>query len=293
VARGARFADLPAPECEGVAYDPRTDRLFTGSADGRILAVSAGGQTSIFAQGLLQVLGMKVDAQRRLLWIVTGRFPNLFAAAQDPDIGYSGMRSFDLESGRQVGAWDLDERPIIHGFNDLALARDGRVFITDSAGGSVYLLSPSAGRLELLYRSDDLTFPNGVALARNQRRLYIAHVEGLSVLDIERREARRLSTPANAAVNSIDGLAWRGPHLIGVQNSPYFERLALIELDARGDAVTRVVALNARHPPEYSYTTCAVGRDAIYVVGGSPAPNPYGGPPLVQTPAPHLLRVPV
>jgi hypothetical protein len=223
---------------------------------------------------------------------VSGRYPNLFAASPDPDTRYGGVRSFDIDSGRQAGAWDLDERPIRHGFNDLALARDGRVFITDSAASSVYLLSPGSARLELFYQSDQITFPNGIALAADQRRLFIAHVEGLSVLDIERRDAQRLPVPADAAVNSIDGLAWRGSDLIGVQNSPYFERLAQIELDARGEAVTRVVALNARHPAEYSYTTCAVARDAIYMVGGSPAPNPYGGAPLAQTPAPHLLRVP-
>jgi hypothetical protein len=125
VARGARFADLPAPECEGVAFDPRTSRLFTGSADGRILAIARDGAISTFAQGLLQVLGIKVDERRRLLWAVSGRYPNLFAASPDPDTRYGGVRSFDIDSGRQAGAWDLDERPIRHGFNDLALARDG------------------------------------------------------------------------------------------------------------------------------------------------------------------------
>ena len=50
---------------------------------------------------------------------------------------------------------------------------------------------------------------------------------------------------------------------------------------------------SSRTPPEYSYTTCAVGDGAVYLVGGAPAPNVYGGAPLASAPSPHLQRVPI
>jgi hypothetical protein len=291
IARGTRHVDLPGPQCEGVAYDPRTRRLFSGSSDGRVFAVAENGEVSTFTEGLQQVLGMKVDARRRRLWLVSSRFPNLFAAAQQADVGYGGVRAYDVDSATLVGSWDLDERPLVHGFNDIALARNGEAYVTDSATGSVYRASHRSGALELFYRSDNLTILNGLALARDQRRLFLAHVEGVSVLDLRNRQARRLAVPASAAVNSIDGLAWLGRDLIGVQSSPYLARLVRIRLDRQGEAVASVGVLNARAPAEYSYTTCAVGGDAVYLVGGTPAPDPYGGPPLAPSPSPHLLRV--
>lgn len=290
---GARFADLPGPECEGVVVDPVTGDVFTGSGDGRIFAVNAAGGVRTFAEGLQQVLGLKVDRRRRLLWVVSGRFPNLFAPNDDPEAGKTGLRVFDLRTGEAQGAWDLDERPTtLHGFNDIALARNGDVYVTDTPTGAVYRLTRER-ELEVLYRADDLTFINGIVISPDQRKLYVAHVEGLSVIDINRRTATRLSVPADVSVNSIDGLSWLGDELIGVQPSPYLSRLVRIQLNRAGDAVTGASAMLARTPAEYSYTTCAVGRDAVFLVGGAPTGNPYGGPPLVAEPSPHLWRVPI
>lgn len=290
---GARFADLPGPDCEGVEVDPVSRDVFTGSSDGRIFAVSEAGEVRLFAEGLQQVLGLKVDRRRRLLWVVSGRFPNLFAPNDDPEAGKSGLRLFDLRTGAQEGAWDLDERPtVLHGLNDIALARNGDVYVTDTPTGAVYRLT-RAREMELFYRADDLTFINGIVISPDQRTLYVAHVEGLSAIDIRRRTATRLPVPADVSVNSIDGLSWLGDELIGVQPSPYLARLLRIRLNGAGDAVVGASPILARTPAEYSYTTCAVGRDAVYLVGGAPNGSPYGDPPLVSEPSPHLWRVPV
>jgi hypothetical protein len=79
---------------------------------------------------LREVLGIKVDARRRLLWAVTGVFPDLFGAAPPkPDAGISGLVAYSLKDGKLVHQLGLDERPALHGFNDLAVARSGDVYV--------------------------------------------------------------------------------------------------------------------------------------------------------------------
>jgi hypothetical protein len=227
------------------------------------------------------------------LWAISGRFPNLFAPQSNgPDVGHSSVRTFDLRNGREAGAWVLDERPTLHGFNDLAIARNGDVFVTDTPTGAIYRIPRGERSLELFCASDRLSFLNGLIITPDQRRLYVAHVEGLSVIDISSRVIRQVAVPANTAVNSMDGLAWLGHDLIGVQPSPYLARLARIRLDSSGETVTSVSAVIARTPAEYSYTTCAVGRGAVYLVGGNPAVSGAGAP-LASEPSPHIWRIPV
>ena len=114
-------------------------------------------------------------------------------------------------------------------------------------------------------------------LSPDDKRLYVAHWEGLSVIDTKSRERKLLAPPANAAVNSIDGLAWHDGSILGVQTSPYFRRVVRIHLKDNGTAIDKVTVVNSR-APDYHQTTAAVAGDKLYVVGGSPLQNPYGGP---------------
>jgi hypothetical protein len=86
--RGDVYA--PARSAEGIAYDPVSRRLFVGP-EGEILQIDAEGKVSPFASGngLRQVLGIKVDAERRLLWAVSGRYPDTVPGPQPPpeDVG--------------------------------------------------------------------------------------------------------------------------------------------------------------------------------------------------------------
>jgi sugar lactone lactonase YvrE len=296
VAAGTEWASLPAEQCEGIAHDRASNRLFVGSSNGQIFAVDPSRTVSTFASGLQQVLGIKVDAQRRRLWAIDGQFPNLLpppgGAAPASDVGFSGVNLFDVDSGRQLGRWELDERPKLHGLNDLAIATNGTIFLTDSPTGAIYRLATPQAQLEQFYQSDQLSFLNGLVITADDRFLYLAHTEGLTRLDLRRRTAQRVSVPDNVCVNGIDGLALAGRRLFGVQGSPYFARLLAMTLDSSGTRIVATQTLNARTPAEYQQTTCAIGRDAIFVVGGSPAVSPYGQTPATAKPRPHILRVP-
>jgi putative ABC transport system permease protein len=77
-----------------------------------------------------------------------------------------------------------------------------------------------------------------------------------------------------------------------VHSSPYFRRVVRVELTDNGTAIDKVTVVNAR-TPEYHQTTAALAGDKLYVVGGSPLPNIYGGSQPAGEPKPQILEIPV
>jgi hypothetical protein len=276
VGKTTRFANLPESESEGIAYDPVSKRFFAGTGKGELLAIDQAGKVSTFASGggLRQILGIKVDAARRLVWLVTGRYPEPDAP---PDGGTGGIRAYNLDSGAIVTTIEVDERPVLHGFNDLALAENGTVYVTDTERNSVYKLVPGGKTLELVLQDSRMSFPNGIVLTPDQRTLYVTHVEGISAIDVATASRRLLQVPVDASVNSIDGLLLHNGQLYGVQNSPYLDRILGIALSPDGTSVQRVWTVSSHTPAGLSHTTAAIAGDHLYMVGGTPKPDIYGG----------------
>ena len=293
VARATTFADLSNRLSEGIAYDPVSQRFFTGTEQGELLAIDLDGRVSTFVSDgdLRQVLGVKVDAGRRLLWLAHGRYPQP-GPDQPADVGTGGVRAYSLDTGALVTAAELDERPVLHGFNDIALAADGTVYVTDTPRQAVYMLAPGAKRLELLLRDSGMTSPNGIVLSGDARTLYVAHVEGISSLDLATKSRRLLPVPADGSVNSIDGLLLHHEVFYGVQSSPYLNRVVAAVLSPDGAAFARVWTVSSRTPAEYRQTTAAIAGDDLYMIGGTPVPDLYGGTNTAK-PVRKIWRVPL
>ena len=286
VAKATVFAEVP--DSEGIAYDPVSKRLFSGT-EGELYSVGMDGKVASFAKGggLRQVLGMKVDAQRRLLWAVSGRYPEL-GPSQRPDVGTGGIRAYNIDTGALVTSVEVDERPTwVHGFNDMGLAADGTVYVTDTNTHALYRLAPGGKALELVLRDTAMTFPNGIVMSPDGRTLYIAHVEGISAIDLASRTRRLLGVPADGSVNSIDGLLLKDGIFYGVQNSPYMLRIVAARLASDGQSISKVWTVNSRTPLGYNQTTAAIADNDLYMVGGTPTPDIYGG----TNTAPPMRRI--
>lgn len=278
------FLTLENPEIrpEGIAFDGDTARLFIGSLNGEIWEIGLDRKLARFAgpeQGLREVLGMKVDRARRLLWAVTGVFPDLFPppTGRKQDEGLTGVVAFRLDSGERVRECWLDERPVLHGFNDLALATNGDVYVSDSRAGAIWRLPRGECRLEKLVQDARMGFPNGIALSADESLLYVAHIEGLSAVNVRTGRRTQLPVPAGATVNSMDGLVREGDDLIGIQPTPYLARVVRIRLSEDGLAVREAVTVSSRPPPGVSQTTGTVVGTHYYSVAGAIDPLQQAG----------------
>lgn len=285
------FADLDAPQgdstvafslgardlvTEGIAHDPASGDFFVSSVHRRkIVRVRPGGREQDFvaeaSDGLLAVLGIAVDPPRRRLWACTAAVPQMRGYQKDLE-GRTELVAFDLESGRRLLSLGPAQDGARHSFNDLTLAGDGTVYVSDSVSGALYRLAPDAAELEVLVEPGRLLSPNGLALSADQRRLFISDYprqSGLAVLDIESRELRFPTHKGAPTLYGIDGLCRHGEDLIAIQNGVRPHRVLRLRLDPELSQVAEVAVLEKANPHFDEPTLGVMVGDTIYYVANS------------------------
>lgn len=278
---------------EGIAWDPQTGAFFLGSLrKGTILKVSAAGESAPFASvrqagGFGSVVGLAVDASRRRLWAVAYDY---FSADNFSPEGAlkTALCSFELDTGKPLGCLEPPEGGDgAHRLDDLAVAADGTVYVSDADAPAIYRAKPGATRLEAWVSPPEVQAPNGLALSGQGDALYVAdYTLGLLRVDLATGKATELRTPGRPLVG-IDGLARYGERaLIAVQNGVDPDRILRIDLSPEGDAVAAVemIELGRKDWDEPTLGTVA-GEDYYYVSNSHwPRFNQDGtmteGPPL-------------
>ena len=127
---------------EGIAHDEKTGRFFISSgAKRKVLEVDRSGQVRDFigpgTAGIYAVLGLEVDGSRRDLWAASAAAP-FMADARPEDAGKAALFRFDVDTGALRSRHELPRVPALA--NDLAIAADGSVYVSDSIQGTVYRL---------------------------------------------------------------------------------------------------------------------------------------------------------
>jgi sugar lactone lactonase YvrE len=252
---------------EGIAAMPDGSAFFIGSlAKKKIVRVALDGSARDFVpsgrDGLWAVLGLRVDPKRRLLWAASAADGREGAAA-----GSAGLFAFDLETGALRRKLTLDGRQQKHLFNDIALTDAGDLFVTDSEAGSVYRVAAGADALEEYLPAAALLYPNGIALARDGRTLYVADGSvGITAVDVASKRRTPLAHARDVSLSSVDGMYADGAALVAIQNGSGMERVVRFALDASGGRVERLDVLENRNPEfEIPTTGAIVGRDFFYL----------------------------
>jgi hypothetical protein len=259
---------------EGIAYDPGEDCFYLGSLwKAKILKIDRQGHVREFAaekqDGLRSVGGMKVDAARRILWVASFLSPP-WTKIGSRESGWSAVFKYDLATGQLVKKYELDDPEGGHLFNDLTVTRGGDVFVTDSLRGEIYVLFHQRDSLELFFRSEEFMYTNGIAIADDDRRLYVASPgNGVFLIDLPSRQCRPVSHPENMTLSAIDGLYFYHNSLIGIQ--PRFNRISRYHLNKKGDGVERLEIIEARNPLFDFPTTGSIAGRAFYYIANSQA----------------------
>jgi len=271
-----RELELPGLGPEGTAWDPQRGELLLSSGIRRtaIAVDEAGHARDLFPaarDGVFAVLGLEVDAARDRLWAATTVAPFMDGFRAE-DEGRSSLVSVDLARGEVVVVVETPLRPAM--LNDLVVAGDGTVYVTDSAGGRIWKLPPGASTLEPLEIHGEWIGPNGIALAGDGRSLVVADFLGLSRVDPATGEQRRLPLPDGVgSLGGIDGLDRHGARLIGIQNVVGRGRVVRVELDQNETRIASVEILEAGNPHFVNPTTGAVAGDRFLFLA-NPAADP-------------------
>ncbi len=229
---------------EDVVWDANGRRFLVSSIHRRkIVAVDRAGRITDFtapgADSVWGVYGLALDAGRRRLWATTVAGPesDVYAPA---DSGRTAMLAFDLRSARVRQRFELPRTPARQVLGDLTLGRDGTVYVSESLGGALYRLSPGGATLEVLVAAGTFRSPQGMAVAADGRRLYVAdYSRGIGVVDLVTRSTTWLAKPYSLSPAGCDGLYRDGDRLIAIQNGTTPHRVLELRLDSTGTAITR------------------------------------------------------
>jgi hypothetical protein len=162
---------------ESVTSTPQ-GTLFTGSVPGIIYRAGPGETvarpfiTPDNQNGLRSVLGVLADAQSGRLWVCS--VPNSFGPRSATPPAPSEVAAFALDSGKLIGRWPF---PAPGGTcNDIAIARDGSAYASDTPGGRILRLARGGSALEVVASDDRLKGIDGLSFGADGA-LYLNNVQ--------------------------------------------------------------------------------------------------------------------
>jgi hypothetical protein len=250
---------------EGIAYDPIAKTYYLSSiGKHKILAARPDGSAKDFKasgqDGLGETLGMKVDAKRRILWVVSDSFTQ---GAQDK-AERQGLFQYDLKTGALRFKHLLP--PNSGGFlNDVALNSTGEAFTTNTGTGEVFRASPDHDGLEPFLPPNSVIQANGIAVSHDDKLLFVAGWIGIARVDMATKQVRLLAKSRNIADANIDGLYFHKGTLVGIQNPDVHPgRVMRYYLNPARDTIERAEVLEAYNPIFDVPTTGTLVGDFLY-----------------------------
>ncbi len=260
---------------EGLAYDTKQNLFYLSSLNRKkIVKIDAEGRTSDFVPGdrygLLPVLGIRLDPTDGTVW-----------ADSFEDAGRTELLHFDA-TGKLLGRY-APSNSAKHGFNDLVVRKNGEVIMTDSLNNRVFRFDRRSGSFTPLAVYRALFYPNGVALADDDRSLYVADAVGVVRIDLADGTSRDVNPGPRSTLAGADGIYWHNGSLIAIQNGIGSPRIAAFKLSADGNRVIRTTVLENHTQFTVLPTTGAIRGNDFYFIANSQIDNLNGDKVMDET----------
>lgn len=196
---------------------------------------------------------------------IDGRRNEMIACTIDEAAGKGRVVRLTLPDLKPRASVDMPAAGVL--CNDSAILPDGRLAVTDSTGGRLWLVGDAKAEPVKLDRG--LIYPNGIAFGGG--RLYVAHLGGLLIVDPDSGATREVK--AKTALVGIDGLTWHEGKLLAVQNAGRPVRVLRITPPGDAAAEAQVEVLASGHPILTGATTAAAVGDRLIVLTQTGIPN--------------------
>ena len=257
---------------EGIAFDARKKTFYVGSTYLRkIISIDEKGAGKDFTaeaqDGMRGVLGLRVDAKRRFLWAISSHAGMSMPIKGNPRdcIGCSEVFKYNLDSGKLIKKYSLKNDPDKHFLNDLAVALNGDVYITDTIHAAVYLISENSDELTEFIRLEKTSYPNGIDLSADEKHLFVGLEGKIAAIDLRNNNVVYLPTPNDVQVGGIDGLYFYQNSLIAVQPFEKEKTIVRYHLNEKRDRIEKAEIVEATHKLFDQPTTgVIVGKDFYY-----------------------------
>ena len=263
---------------EGIAYNKKTRGFFVGSTWKRkILTISHEGKIEEFVRtgqdGLLGVIGMKVDSKNQVLWVCTssGGRGMPVQGLTEVENNKSGIFKYDIDTRKLIQAFWLEEPHKSFFFNDLTIDNRGRVYATEMSTHSIYTIAPDSSNLQLFLELPQGHSPNGIDIDEKEDNLFVAvysKPNTFSKIDLATKQITSIELPENEVVGA-DGLYFYHNSLIAIQ--PFTEDRIVTQyfLDETQTKVKEIHTLVSNDELLIQPTTGVVKDNELYFIANS------------------------
>lgn len=253
---------------EGLAWDAKRKVFYLGSLYRRkIVEITPESRTADFVprdrDSLLPILGIRPAPGDGSVWAITTDF--------SPGHEHSEVVHFDPEG--QVLERYAPPGPGRHGLNDLVVRAGGEVLATDSVANELFRLDRASHTFLPVKLYRPIFYPNGIALADDDKTLFVADALGVVLVDLATGTSREVESGAHSTLAGADGLYWHNGNLVAVQNGIGSPRVALFRLSRDGSRVTGTTVLESRTTHTDLPTTGAVRGNDFYFIENSQLDN--------------------
>ena len=265
---------------EGITIDPTTGDFYLSSIfKNKIIKVSKGKTTDLITSGQEEFMGgvgLHVDHKRRILWACSGNIMGKkFRTA---------IHAFDLNTMKVL-------KKVVHPidtarrlYNDLVIADDGSVFITDTFDNSIWkwsldMESPddkNVGPIKLSLHAK-VEFPNGITISPDNEYLFVATAVGLKRININTNHVELLAKPVGSIPsNGLDGIEYYKGSIVAIQNGHDKNsdmKLVRYFLSNDNDKIEKVEVLDTGNRHFDVPTTLTIVNDEVFVIANSQLDN--------------------
>jgi hypothetical protein len=256
---------------EGLAYDEKLDVFYLSSLHRRkIVKITTESRVSDFVPAgrdkLLPVLGIRTDPTDGTVWSATTDFAK--------DAWRTELIHIDGQ-GNLLGRY-TPTGPQKHGFNDLVVRKNGEVYTTSTSTHLIFRWSPKSQAFDTIPVNRALLHPNGIALADDDRTLFVADDLGVVSIDLAEKTSHDLIPGPRSTLAGIDGLYWHNGSLVAVQNGIGSPRVVAFRLSKDGARVMQTIVLENRSAFTVLPTTGAIRGNDFYFIANSQIDNLNG-----------------
>ena len=254
---------------EGITIDPVRGTIYVSSiAQKKIIGIDSNGVNQDFIttnqDGFLEGLGMKIDPKNHWLWAVSNERQGKWFISK--------VHVFDLRTHSVKQQYILKDTAR-HLWNDLILHPNGRVYITDTYGSSIYEVDPAKQKLNVFLNDSLIALPYGICFNGNNK-IYIAtYSHGLIQLDPATKKISALKAYADSVkAYNLDGLLYWNNTIIGVYNGATDNKDNAIMQYSLNDAGNKIISertIDKGNDHFHEPTTAALLGSKLYILANS------------------------
>jgi hypothetical protein len=150
--------------------------------------------------------------------------------------------------------------------NDLAVATNEDVFITDSESNKIYTIQAKKAVLEVYLETDEVKNSNGITISDDGKYLYLASdKKGIRIVE---RQTKRIINQPNQDYAGIDGLKFYKNSLIGIVNGKKGDENGIYRyfLNKENTKITRKEKIFSFKDESKISTTFSISNSYMYFV---------------------------